>query len=63
MRFTALLLPFVRFGYPTPTRSALAKRCPHFARPRSNPRASMQSCIDAMVMKVELLEDYKEYGK
>jgi hypothetical protein len=56
-------LPFVRLGYPTPARSALAKRFPHYARPRSNPRASMEVFIDAMAMKVELLEDNKEHGK
>jgi hypothetical protein len=36
-------------------KSAKAKRRPHCSRPRSNPRESMQLCIDAMVIKVELL--------
>jgi hypothetical protein len=63
-RLSALLLLVVRFRYPTPAaRSALAKRCPHYARPRTNPRASMKSFIDAIVIKVQLLVDYKEYGK
>ena len=37
-----LLLLIVRFGDPTPARSALTKRCPYDARPQSDPSARMR---------------------
>jgi hypothetical protein len=48
-KFRYAALPFIRPGYPTPARSALAKRRPDCAHPRSNSRASMHECIDAVV--------------